>query len=422
MHNKVYVPNPKREIIKLAAILLLASVLIAIIVLFTYRALDTRNYNGRVREVSGIVTNIEQDDEDTLLTLDSGAVYNANRLSHYYPDFHLDSLLNQQVTFILPEKQVGGDAIEPWIVGIKQGDDTLVIDYLEVIAKGKAEAKTAMIISGVVAGVLGIAAIALLLWRAHISPTKEVDLYEAYCEFSRQRQPNCPQYKYLNVAVLIFLGVMAIVLIAVAIVCSLVEVLAVQIAVAVAMCVIFAGCIVALFVYANKLVQKEREFYAQNFPFNLDDISSMPAYGNKQKQFKAKMQEDILEERKNFPHRFYDAGNAYAVDFTEKGVDIYNEDSAFLAPDLQLDYRQLNFEALPYYRKKDHPLTVIVKSRITDSIDLPKDMENDLHFILDTNLLATLRSFDVDVENLQQILDNKAQLIQENCMKNKTNI
>lgn len=416
MYNKVNVPNPKRQIIKLALFLLILVMALALVVLFTYRALDTRNYNGRVKEVSGTILRVEQDEDDTLITLDNGVTYNANYISNHF-DFDLNSLKNKQVTFYLPEKQVGGDDIKAWILGIKQGDET-VVDYLEVIAVGKAEAQTAMIICGIVAGVFGIAAIALFLLRTRINPVKEVDLYKAFCEFTRQRQPSCPQYKHLNVAIFIYLGVLLLVCAAIGIVCSLVDVLAVQISVAVALCAIYVGCTVALIVYANKLVQKEREFYAQNFPFDLDDITHMPAYG-KQKQFKEKMQAEILEERAKFPHRYSDAGNGYLVDFTENGVDLYDEESAFLMPVFKIDYRQLNFQALPYYRKKDHPLTVIIKSRITDNSELPQEMENDLHFILDSNLLATLQQFDVEVENLQYVLDNKAQLMQENCKKAK---
>ena len=413
MLNKVNAPNPKQQTIKLAMFLLIVVMALAFVVLFTFRSLDTRNYNGRVKEVSGTVTNIEQD-PDMFLTLDNGATYNANWIRNHY-DFDLNSLLNQQVTFVLPEQQVGDDDIKPWILGIKQGDET-VIDYLEVIEGGKAEAKTAMIICGVLAGVFGIAAIALHLWRTKINPVKEVDLYKAFCEFTRQHQPSCPQYKNLNVAVIIFLAAMVVVCVVIAIVCSLVDVLAVQISVAVVMCAIYVGCMVGLFVYSNKLVQKEREFYAQNFPFDLDDISHVKVYG-KQKQLKEKMQADILEERKKFPHRYSDAGNGYLVDFTENGADFYDEESAFLTPIFKLEYQQLNFEALPYYRKKDHPLTVIIKSRIADNSGLPQEMVNDVHFILDSNLLATLRQFNVEVENLQYILDNKAQLIQENCGK-----
>lgn len=436
MYNKVNVPNQKYQLIKLAMILLLLTMAMAVIVLFTYRALETRNYNGHVKEVSGVVTSVVHSEDDTEIKLDNGVAYNANRIRNCYPNFDLNSLKNKQVTFYLPEKQMGVSP-EPWVIGIKQGDETL-IDYHEVIADGKAEAKLSMIVSGIVAGVLGAIVIGLFVWRLKINPLKEVDLYKAYCEFTRQRQPSCPQYKYLNVAAIIYLVVMLIMCILVAVVCSLVEALAVQLAVAVAMCAVFIGCTVGLFVVANKLAKKEREFYSQNFPFDLDDISHLAVYG-KQKQHKARMQAELNEERKNFPHRYHDAGNGYVVDFTENGVAFFDEEASFSTPGadfvfgeggempetaqciFKIDYQNLNFEALPYYRKKDHPLTVIIKSRIADNSGLPEEMVNDLHVILDSNLLATLHRFDVPVENLQHILDNKEQLIKENCEGRKKN-
>ena len=78
---------------------------------------------------------------------------------------------------------------------------------------------------------------------------------------------------------------------------------------------------------------------------------------------------------------------------------------------------ELNFEAVPYFRKRDRSMFIVIKSRLTNVDSLPDtlDMTNDLHIILDTNLLATLRHFAVPVENLDFLLENKAQLIEEHC-------
>ena len=431
MNNKVNVTNPLYQRAKTASLILFIFAALSLLVLFTFRAMDTRNYNGRVKEVSGVVISIEDNDDTLEIKLSNNVVYSANRIRTSQPEFDFEALLNTEVTFYLPETQVGIN-IPPWIVGIKQGDITL-IDYNEVIADGKAEAKIAMIVTGILSGAFAACVVALFLWRLRIGPVKEGNLYEAFCELERQRQPSCPQYKHLGTAVISYLFPIIIVSIVIPVVCSAVENVAVQIAVTVVMSVLFVGSTAALLIFAHRLTKKEHEFYAQNFPFDLDDISHFPAVG-KQKKRMAELQTEVREERKKYPHRYFDAGNGYMVDFTENGVEFFHEEDDFPTPDAdfvfgedgenstarqvyKLNYQQLSFEALPYYRKKDHPLTVVIKSRIVDCDDVPEEMTNDFHFMLDSNLLATLCHFNVQVENLQFILENKAQLIEENCQR-----
>ena len=435
MHNKVDVSNPHHQSFKIVAILLLLPALLAIIVLFTFRSLDTRNYNGHVTEVSGIVTSVDVNDDDIDLTLDGNVKYNANRIHTFRPDFNLDTLLGKQVTLVLPERQVGEGSIGTWILGIKQGDETL-IDYAEVIADGKAESKLVMIICGVIAGIFTIASLTVFSLKTKTNPSKEESLYKAYCEFGALLQPSCPEYKRVPMITVLYL-VLTVLLIGVplGIVESVTDNVTVQIAVGVSMCAVFVGVSAAYIIYAFKLAKKEREFYAANFPFDLDDISHLKTYGKKQKKDKEATQEKLREERRKYPHRYFDVGNGYMVNFAENGVELIEEDDSSLPNSdfvfgegeenagtrlvCTIAYQRLHFEALPYYRKKDHPLTVIIKSRIEDNDGLPEEMRNDLHIMLDSNLLATLHHFGVEVENLQYILDNKAQLIADNCVRRK---
>lgn len=433
MNNKVTVPNPKHRLLKLVMFLLLLAMVLSIAVLFTFRTLDTRNYSGNVRTVSGTVVKVEYDD-DVTITLNNGVTYNANRIANCYPDIELKELENHEVNIYVPQSQAG-KRTKTWILGIEQGDNT-IIDYQEVIAEGKAEAKQAMIICGVIAGVMLVATVGVYLIRMRISPTKEEELYKQYCEIYRQRQPSCREYKYMNVALLVYLALTVIVAVVAATVCASVESLTAQIAVAAVMCFIFLGATVAFLLLPLWLLKKERTFYIENFPFDFTDISHVAAHG-RQKKFKEELQKELLERRQKFPNRYFDAGNGYEVEFTENGVQLLEENDDFLTPDDvftlendasaqqsasvlgKLSYQQLNLEALPYYRKKNHPLSVVIKSRIVDSSQLPEGMTNDVHFMLDSNLLTTLQRFDVQVENLKYILDNKEKLIMENCTRRK---
>ena len=434
MNNKVLVPNEKYQLLKAVALLILLPAVMAIILLFTFRATDTRNYNGNVIEISGIVFRVDVDEDGAEILLSNNETYNANRIKSCYPDFDLKSLRNKQITIYVPEKQIGVRP-QPWVIGIKQGDVTLV-DYHKVIADGKAEAKLGMIISGSIAGALFAISVGFYLWKMRVSPIKEEDLYKDYCEFEKLRQPSCPQYKLLSIAVVVYLVLTLVCCIVIGAVCESNENIGVQISVSVVMCLIFAWSTVAILLLPWWLAKKERQFYVENFPFDFTDISHIIVHG-KQKKYKQELQAELIETRKNFPHRHFDAGNGFVVDFTENGVEFFDEEAGFatpcadfvfgegseeakLAPPVyKLTYQQLNLEALPYYRPKDHPLTVVVKSRIEDNFGLPEEMQNDLHFMLDSNLLATLLHFDVAVENLQYILDNKAQLIKENCTGRK---
>ena len=437
MKNKVEVSNTRYQTIKMLAILLLIPTALAIFVLFTFRSLDTRNYSGQVTEVSGTVISIDKngDDDGIEITLSDNVVYNGNPLRSSYPDFDLNTLLGKEVTFVLPERQVGQGRIPTWILGVKQGDETL-LDYHKIIADGKSEAKLGMIISGSIAVLFAIASLVIFSWKTRISPSKEESLYKAYAEFAALLQPSCPQYKHVGIATVIYLVVgLLLVALPISIVGTVTDNVTIQIAVGVSMSCLFVGISAAYIIYAFKLANKERDFYAENFPFDLDDISHVSAYG-KQKKVKQETQEKLREERKKFPHRYFDAGNGYIVDFTENGVELLDEkdgsevpntdfvfgdgeEKAPLTPIYKFGYQELHFEALAHYRKKDHPLTVVIKSRIEDDCAHPEEMCNDLHILLDSNLLATLHHFGVEVENLQYILDNKAQLIRENCVRHK---
>ena len=434
MNNMVKVTNQKYRLLRMAVFIFLVFTALPLFVLFTFRALDTQNYNGRVKEVTGYVLSVYENDDGIEIMLHNSRKYSANRIRACYPEFGLYSLKDEKVTLYLPETQVGSDTL-PWIIGIKQGNETL-IDYNEVIACGKAEAKVAMIVSGVIAGVFGALSIGVFAWLKRTAPVKEEMLYKAYCEFAALRQPSCPLYRFFPIALLIYVAVSVfLVAVPIALVGAIAEKVSTQIFVVIAACVVFVASTVGLFVFAHKLVQKERDFYLRRFPFDLDDISHVTAFGRYKKQ-KEKIQQEMRAERKEFPHRYYDGGNNYLVNFSEVGVELVDEKENFSTPDTDfvfgdgeekavvhplctISYEQLNFEALPYFRKKDHPLTVVIKSRIENKFALPEEMVNDLHILLDSNLLATLKHFNVEVENLQYVLDNKSKLMDENCKGRK---
>ena len=64
---------------------------------------------------------------------------------------------------------------------------------------------------------------------------------------------------------------------------------------------------------------------------------------------------------------------------------------------------------------------IIIKSRLKPQVDFPEDLVNDLHIAFDVNLQNTINAFNVPVENLDYLLENKKRLMLANCYK-KTKI
>lgn len=430
MNNKVILENPKRRQLKIAIIALLLFAVMFTVTLFLLRAINTSNLNGNVRKVTGTVSEIVYD-ETAQIVFDDGSSYNASLCETLY-DCDLDLLVGKNIELYLPNNQFGNGL--PFVLGIVVQGETL-IDYNQTIATETESNTVGMIVCGVIAGILGISAIALLVWRLYIPDTKEFPLAEKYSEYSLERQPRCPEYRTFLLFVLIGLSVIMAICVADAIVCTIVDSDLVAIVLSIVTASAIVGYTVAIFPLRLWLAKKELDFYAKNFPFDFADVSHV----RMRKSFKEQLQQMVESERKLYPHRYGDGGNGYEIDFTAHGADFYviydddfeREQSTPTAenvfgldehkrqPRFTLTYAQLNFEAVAIYRKYDHPLTVVIKSRLTSDDTLPSKMINDVHIILDVNLLNTLQTFNVEVANLQYLLDNKERLMKENCKEQK---
>ena len=429
MKNKVILQKPIRQKLGLALFVLIIFTVVCAGTLLLLRATNVKEFSGEVTEVKGELQEIKYIEEDNVRIVFDGNTYIANRVLSFDADLNLEALVNQTLTIYISKNQVGKI---PSVLGIKQGE-TVLVDYEQVIAAGRKENRELMITFGVVTGVLFVASCGVCIWRLRVSPTMEYDLAQKYGEFSLTRQPSCPEYKKLWIYLLVYISCTVLCGAVLGIVGSLVQSEVIQIAVGVSLGVVFVAGTAGVFVMMAWVIKKEREFYIKNFPFDFTDVSHIPM----RKKFKQQLQEEINSERTLHPHRYGEGGNGFTVEFSETGLKFYDLDLLYdyfdTAEDVfgirdeeydakflvcTIDYKTLNFEALPFYRKKDHPLVVVIKSRLNAS-DLPNQFNqekmNDIHIALDSNLLSTLRHFDVPVENLQYILDNKEMLIKENC-------
>ena len=156
------------------------------------------------------------------------------------------------------------------------------------------------------------------------------------------------------------------------------------------------------------------------------------------KNDRADVQKELDRIKQESADIYPDGGNMYNVRFTENGVDMYemydeeengfdetSVENVFASEDEQnaqksaafsLPYSRLNFVALPYYGLKNRPITVVVRSRLTADIEYPEAFTNDIHFLLDKDLVDTIRKFDVQVEGLSEILSNTHELMVQNYL------
>ncbi len=431
MYNKVSTENPKYRRLKWSSLALFAMAIFAAALMVFCGVLNSRNLNGNVREAYGTITFIGEDkNEQFVIVLDDKDTYMANPVRDYLTT--PDNLVNKEVTLLLPLRQI--ESTYPWILGIKQ-DDSTIVDYNVTISNMRKNNTTVMGVCGAIMGALILASGGLYVWQKKTSPSVETDLYVSYCEYSLLRQPSCPAYRKSFILNFSYWLIVVIYVVLFGIVFESVDLSdAVRIVLNISVNAVFISVsVIFAILYWVWLPKKEREFYSTNYPFDFTDLSHVAI----RKKVKEQLQRELIEERRNFPHRYADGGNGYLCDFTENGISLsleFPDEPYESVPDVQdvfdtggetpeteylcdISYEQLNLEALPYYRKKDHCFYIVIKSRLQspEILPNPSDMSNDLHFILDTNLLATLRRFNVYVENLDNLLNNKAQLIEENC-------
>lgn len=428
MYNKILTDNHAyRRLRMFTGLLFLIAVVLAAELIFL--GLDnSRNLNGDVYQASGTVTYAGKDkDNYYVIVLDGDAIYMANLLSKHFDGWN--SLQGQYVTLFVPQSQF--EQKNKSVLGI-QIDDRVVVDCNDVIAAMREGNQKAMILFGVLTGVFVVASGVVYFYQKKTDPAVETDLCHAYCEYMSTRQPSCAAYRklsYVSLAYALFLGLyITVALIVDEYIYNMPTKIAIDVILSLLMLMDTAGYLAFGLWWLPK---KEREFYATHYPFDLSDISHVIM----NKKMKIRLQSELKNERETYPDRYVDGGNGYLVDFDANGVRLSVENSEESVPSAQevfgeggdisngnqtlckLSYAQLNLEAVPHYRKKDRPLIVVVKSRLEKTDALPQDMMNDIFILFDKNLLKTLRKFDVQVENLDEILKNKATLIQENCKR-----
>lgn len=458
MNNTVTYENPLRKRMKKAMAVLVLLAIVFAVALIVINLVTKQTLNGNVTKAEGVVDKIDTSGDTTFIYLqNSNTKYNTNPIDGLLED--LDSLVGKNVVLYTPAKQFGGG--DPMVFGI-EADGEKLLDYQQVIEDMRQSYTAVLIAFAVVCGVFAGGVCALGIARMYVQREKQYPLGEKYVEFYAEKQPNCPEMKYLKIFTTVWIVAMFAPLIIMSIWNSIEEQsnLINFIFMGVMGGIIVFGVVVFLLL-KRWVAKKNMEFYAQHFPFDFADLSHVKMKKDVREKIEAEMREDLIKH----PHYQGDGGNGYLTKFTPNGVELYipdfwyeNEqenaeeqtqpvsaadvfgldetaatvqdgspaqteekavdDGPKQPPVLTLTYKEVNFEAVPYL-KKPRPMFVVIKSRLEPSESYPKELINDLHFLLDVNLLKTLQTFDVPVENLDNILQNKKQLIEEAYAKRK---
>ncbi len=417
MNNVMILESPVRKRLKKALIVLILLCIVATSLALLFSSANKANFNGRTKEISGTVISAKYDEDDMTLTVNFAseqAVFDASALFEE-PDWN--NLQGKNVTFSTPLNQFGNSS--PIILGITANSE-VIVDTTETIRLNREEGETFVTAFAIIAATLAVCSCAAAVWRINVRPAKEYSLAEVYAKFfSNYFSLFRPHGKKFVILYWVELAVFLAVAITGAFLPdgtndSVYIVLIVLLAV-------LAIVMVASIVLGGKIQLKERaKFFAKNFPFAFTDTDKM-CIPKKQKQ---QIALEFGKYRLFNPYSHPDGGNDCEVEFGETGVILdfgVPQNQQKQNPFEQLEhlqknvsYEDLNLVALPFYFK-NAPLMVVVKSQLASLYEL--GLENDVHLILDADLLSTITHWNVPVENLQHILQNKEKLIEQHLLK-----
>lgn len=456
MNNTVLIENKIRQKLKLICALMCVISLFFITALVCVFLVGRQTLNGQTNEVSGVLSEIYTEEGDNTVTIDKDKHYNVvwNDADN---GIDLNDYIDKTVTLIVTRDTF---ASNPWALGLVINGET-VVDYKITLDIQTAANNNLKIIFSAVAAVLCAATCGLFIWRFNLQPVKERELYKEFGEFLSQRQPTCKERKILLIYVAVYIGILiALLLTAVLIDPNADTISELCSAAKGVLWALLAVCIAGLagaLALNRWIARKEIDFYAEKLPFDFSDIS----HTLMRKKLKEQLQQEILKDYADHPDTYADGGNGYDVTFEKGGVSLtlpfdeeetqqiqntpmpsanevfgeMNQNDSRETSDnlivtnksrLQLSYEELNLEAVAYFRKNCcRPMVIIVKSRIEKTDKLPEEFTNDIHIPFDINLFNTLNKYDVKVEGLEYLLENKKQLMIDNCLnfrKNKRKI
>lgn len=412
MNNKMFLESPTRKRLKSTIIVFLMVFALTMLFVVIFSHYNKIYFNGMTAEISGTAQELLYDEEMMELKVqfeDKTVFFDTSAL---FEEIDWNTLRRQTVTFWIPQYTQSQNKYV--LLGV--ATDTVIIDAQTTINLNHEEGKTITAIFAAVSIFSAIAACACTIWRINIGATKEYSLAEVYAKFFANYfvkfQPR--KNKKHALLLLILLPLFAIVAILSAIFAETISG---------KFLFVFLGAIVAMFaliLICRHLTKKNlAQHFAQNYP-----------YGFNNTQQTTSAQNDCENDNEIIVVNYYpDGGNDCDIVFEEKGITLTFNDCTTAVEakytnhasnqhdeNVYIPYEELNFEAL-HFHFAQAPIVVVIKSRLSDLSAL--HLDNDIHLILDADLLHTINSMNIPVENLDFVLANKQQLIDENLFKRK---
>lgn len=434
--NHIVCANPIKRKLKVFCVTAFILTILFAVVLIVFQLQYTHNFDGQTRTVNIVVSDAKTDEGICNITDADGNRYLVNlNIVQCAEEIDFETLVGANVTFIVPQNPFGtGNTL---VLGMEI-DGKTVIDYhttLQLQQLDYAKMKTALIVMTSIAGGLSLA---LLIWTISTPAAKVYELTDKFAEYCALRQPSCPQRRassaWMIIAAIVFFIIACV---GIALSGKLNREWILDVVFGLDVILLTATLIIIKFAVAHT----ELKFYRQHYPFDYTDISHL----NLRKNIKEQLQQEINAQYLRNPHRYGDGGNGFAVEFTAEGINLYaaqdnmDETATPAAEDVfdmdiagddarqsaenankplcSINYDKCNWLAQAHYRVFDHSFAIVIHTRLPqEEFDIPPArIANDINIPVDTNLLNTLQTFDVQVENLQYLLDNKDRLMQQNC-------
>lgn len=420
MKNTLPFPSQKRNTINTAILVTAIFLLLTLIFLCLFHIKLKKDFNGKTQTVQGVVTQVKIG-KSLFIRLDDENSYNCNLVRQTADISDWNVLQGKTVTIVVSQESSNNS---PLVLGISVPDVTEV-NFEDTLAQKTQENTTGRTVCAIVAGVLACVVCVLIALRIRTPQFVEGSFLQLLVQSHATMQPSKRRTDLwiivICAAVLSFIVPFAV--------ASVMEKQQSETVVGITTVSLFAGMLAATSVlawYVNKIIHAQNvAFYKENYPFDLADLSFLTI----KKEKKQELQQQIEKELQENPHCYCDE-LGMNIKFTEQGAELYDFqddlDSAsevfgtdFATPVAKFTYEQLNFEAMPFCISAQCPLVIIVKSRLPEEGNYPEILTNDLHFCLSKNLLETLETFNVPVENLHKILDNKEAYMKEYSFRKK---
>lgn len=333
MNNTLEFPSPTRQrLIAICVCFVICAIAIGACAILI-KDVDKHNLDGRTLTISGTVTDVDTDDcQDVTIQQNDGSkiVVNFLPFTGYLEDTNdtdeeqsiafVQQLLGKTVSVEVPASPWDDDNL--WVLGATV-DGVEIADKADVIADKRTDNDLTYKILFAITVAFGVAACVFFIVRVNAPQTKLYPISEKYAEFFAEKQPLSPSRKRVSLISFVLCIVLLLGCIGLAFVPDDNE-NAMFVA-----SMIFLGLLVAALatiiigeVIATKM---DIDFYVQNYPFDFNNVDHL----RMNKKDKEQLAKDMQRYKERHPDTYGEGGNAFDVQFTPDGVNLYRDNSFY---------------------------------------------------------------------------------------------